>query len=114
MTVPILPDISPSRSTRQSVRQPVKSLRFGGGHTLYLRHGQLGADVKWSVYWAGLSRADALSLLNFFDARQGTEVFFWTPPEDDKPLRFICMEWSAVPLTGGYQNITATFIKRPI
>lgn len=107
-----LPKIPPSRSTRLSIRPPVKVMRFGGGHTHYLRHGHLKNEARWAVHWAGLSASQFSQLHRFFDDRQGTEAFFWTPPHDEEPQIFICLEWAMTPLQGGFHHLDAVLIRR--
>lgn len=107
-----LPNIAPSRSTRLSVRHPVRVMRFGGGHTRYLRHGHLKSEARWAVHWAGLTPDQLAQLHRFFEHRQGTEAFFWTPPYDEKPQPFVCLEWSMTPLQGGFHHLDAVLIRR--
>ena len=112
MAMPVLPLLAPSRSTRLSVRQPVKVIRYGGGHAVYLRHGIAGSDERWAVHWAGLTQDQALQLQQFFEDRKGIESFLWTPPYGDDAQKFLCPEWAATPLQGGFQNLDAVLIRR--
>ena len=112
MSIPKLPEISPSKSTRLAVRQPVKAIRYGGGYTLYLRHGAIDPDAKWAVHWSGLTATEGRELIQFFEGQKGNNAFIWTPPNKAKADHFICMEWSETPLMAGFINLDAVLIRQ--
>jgi phage-related protein len=94
-----------------ATRHPVRAIRYGGGHTRYIRDGAASAESNWAVHWAGLTVADGAILTGFLDGLKGIDPFLWTPPSGNASLRFICMEWTVTPLPSGYQNIDAVFIR---
>ncbi|MCE2518028.1 MAG: phage tail protein [Alphaproteobacteria bacterium] len=112
MTALFLPNVPPSRTTRMATRHPVREIRFGGGHTRYVRDGAASAETTWTVHWNGLPPAQAATLAGFLDAQQGITPFLWTPPSGAVPEQFICREWTITPLLSGHQNINAVFIRQ--
>jgi len=111
MGVAVLPDLTPSRSTRMSATHRVRAIRFGGGHTSYIREGPQRPDTEWSVVWAALSAGDAGKLDAFFNEQGGVDVFLWTPPRESSSQRFICPEWQLTPISGEHYRMDARFIR---
>ena len=111
MSVAQLPDIAPSRSTRMASRLRVNTLRFGGGHRLYIREGGAEPDTEWNVVWQTLSQAESQSLTAFFKAQGGIKPFIWTPPGATQAEQFLCPEWQLTPQTADHFQLNARFIR---
>lgn len=111
MTIATLPPIAPSRTTRMQARHRISTVRFGGGHTLYVKEGNVPADTEWSVVWQVLGSTDATTLTDFFESREGTEPFLWTPPNSTRAQRFICPQWQITPEGVNHAAINARFIR---
>jgi len=111
MTIAVLPDLAPSRSTRMTASHRIRAIRFGGGHTSYIREGPQRPDTEWAVVWSALDAADAGKLDDFFTRQRGVEAFLWTPPKASSAQRFLCLEWQLTPISADHFRLDARFVR---
>lgn len=110
--VTFTPPVEPSVSGL-SVATKTRTLvaEFGDGYTQRAGDGLNGIAKQVSVTWNALQTADADTIIAFFEARGGFEMFEWTPPRGNTALKWIVTEWQLVPLDSALDAISATFVQ---
>lgn len=74
------PAITPSVNTKQKKTYRVLKATFGDGYTQRAVDGLNATRQEWDVVWQQLTEADADTITDFLDAREGADAFFWTTP----------------------------------
>ncbi|MGF6958007.1 phage tail protein [Paraburkholderia youngii] len=92
----------------------VLSAAFGDGYTQRRPNGINTQDKVWSIEMRNQSAQVAADVLAFLEARNGVDVFIWTPPRTTTPQDVICPKWSSAygdQIAGGHRlmNLTMTF-----
>lgn len=101
------PDFTLTKKSEPTVR----TTKFGDGYSQRLIYG-LNQNLKtWDLRWTASSNADAAAIESFFDARQGSESFDWTPPEGGTAGKYICPSWTRELQYKNINVITATFVQ---
>jgi phage-related protein len=72
----------------------VRIAQFGDGYAQRRPAGINTQDQMWSVGLTNLTASKAEAVLAFLSARNGVDVFNWTPPRTATPLDVICPSWS--------------------
>jgi len=72
----------------------VRVAQMGDGYAQRRPAGINTQDQIWSVQLNNLSETKAADVLAFFSARNGVDVFNWTPPRTTTMLDVICPSWS--------------------
>ncbi|CAB3758600.1 phage tail protein [Paraburkholderia humisilvae] len=82
-------------STAQADVEPrVRIAQFGDGYAQRRPAGINTQDQMWSVGLTNLTASKAEAVLAFLSARNGVDVFNWTPPRTATTLDVICPSWS--------------------
>lgn len=68
--------------------------QFGDGYAQRRPAGINTQDEIWSLTFSNRSAAVAAAIDDFLKARNGVDVFVWTPPRQSTALNVICPEWS--------------------
>lgn len=94
-------------------KQPnVRTVKFDEmGYELRSRRGPNSNLQVWDVPFDVCSIQQANNIENFFDAHGGVDWFWWTPPRQTLPRRFVCKEWTREPVNGSrtHDRMTAVF-----
>lgn len=96
-------DLGAQRSVKPSINQT----KFGDGYELRVPIGINFKPKTWSVTFTR-DLAVASAILNFLDARGGSEAFTWVDPMNVDST-YVCREWSSSQSERGIYTITATF-----
>jgi len=96
------------------VEPRVRIAQYGDGYAQRRPAGINTQDQIWSVALNNLTEVTTQAVLDFLSARNGVDVFNWTPPRTDIPLDVICPSWSwtyGQMLVSGARtmNVTAKF-----
>lgn len=102
---------NPVAPAGKSVTYNVRSAKFGDGYTARAPLGINNKEITASYVWAQLTGEEADSIEAFFDARQGSEAFYYTPPGEIVATKFICTDFQRTRYTGLLDRITANFVK---
>jgi len=81
-------------SAQADVEPRVHVAQFGDGYSQRRPAGINTQDQMWSVSLNNISEVKAQAVLEFLSARNGVDVFNWTPPRTDLALDVICPSWS--------------------
>lgn len=111
MTETFYPPLAPSADSGKKVAVRIKRSDFGDGYTQRSKDGLNTIDKKYTFNWNVLTPAQVDEIEAFFEARGGYEAFFYTPPRESVPVKFICIEWSRGYSNGEADSVSATFEK---
>jgi phage-related protein len=82
-------------NTAQAEVEPrVRVAQFGDGYAQRRPAGINTQDQMWTVALNNLTVEKANAVLAFLSARNGVDVFNWTPPRTSAALDVICPSWS--------------------
>ncbi|MFP3549755.1 phage tail protein [Paraburkholderia sp. SIMBA_049] len=81
-------------SAQAEVEPRVRVAQFGDGYAQRRPAGINTQDQIWSVSLNNITEAKAEAVLAFLSARNGVDVFNWTPPRTGTALDVICPSWS--------------------
>ncbi len=96
------------------VEPAVVLAKFGDGYAQRRPDGINTQEQKWSLEARNQRLAVADEIVAFLSARNGVDVFNWTPPRTDTPLDVICPTWTyaygdMLPDGSRLYNVTMTF-----
>ena len=94
-------------------REPrITSIRLGeGGYELRMKRG-LNADLQqWEIPLNAVPIGLANDIENFLAGHGGVEWFWWQPPRQTTPRKFVCKRWSREPVSGSktHDRMSMTF-----
>lgn len=101
LTLPVESGVTGSHSFR------IREIKFGEGYEQTVGDGLNVKDQDWPVTAMGYASSIQL-LLDFLDARGGTEAFFWTPPRGVQGL-YKCRAYTTTDVHGDQVKLSATF-----
>lgn len=92
----------PSSGFQNQVKTSALAAQFGDGYSQRVPQGINNISKEWSLTWVNRSYSHCQDILDFFEARKGTEAFLWTPPKnivagvvtDGIEYSVYCPEWS--------------------
>ena len=101
-----------SYSPTQNREPRVTTVKFDdNGYELRMKRG-LNADLQtWEIPINVISIRGANDVENFLAQHGGVDWFYWTPPRQTMPRKFICKRWSREPVSGSklYDKMSMTF-----
>ncbi len=104
--------ITPSFEAVEVSKPRVRKTQLGSGYEQRVTFG-LNSNLKeWRLTFAERTDAQRETILAFFDARNGTESFDWTPPRGVAG-KYVCEEWQTTLRRCNFNTITATFRQVP-
>lgn len=68
--------------------------QFGDGYAQRRPSGINNEIRKWNLSMKNIDAGTAHDVLAFLSAREGVEIFNWTPPRTSEPEDVICPSWS--------------------
>ena len=104
-----IPPLDPSPSTGRKTAFKILAAEFGDGYSQPTPDGINHRRRSLSLSWDVLTDDQADEIAGFLDARGGTEPFYYTPPRENMPTKWICEEFTDDVQDGGYRKIAATF-----
>ncbi|MDE8343586.1 MAG: phage tail protein [Acidocella sp.] len=105
-TFAFIPDFS-----AQVMYQPnVVVAKFGDGYEQRVQFGINANPQKWSLNFRRRLDAEANAIDAFLQAAGALASFFWTPPGQTVPLKFLCRKWSKTPVAGNGTNAAPAYI----
>jgi len=111
MPVTFTPPVPPQEEPNGDVSFNVRETKFGEGYVQTVGDGINTKRQDWSFTFHGTD-AEITSIKNFFDARNGYETFYYTPPYESTAKLFIVKRYQLIPSAAGNGRITATFEQR--
>ena len=104
------PSIKPTYGLRKRSNPSTRVIRFADGyeHRLLFGLAQHQNPKEFSFTYE-VSETDADTIENFLDAREGTEAFEWTPPNESYTSKYRCKTWSKTMPYSNLATIKATF-----
>ena len=73
---------------------------FGDGYEQRVQFGINNNPQAWSLSFKSRLDAEANAIDAFLQAMGALQSFFWTPPGQTQPLKFICRNWDKSPVAG--------------
>lgn len=102
--------IAPDFGASMSLKPRVLTAQFGDGYAQRLGDGINTQGEEWSLTFSSRTAAEFDAILDFLEARGGTEAFDWTSPRGTVG-RFVCPEWAYVPNNAASNTVTARFVR---
>ena len=93
-------------------REPnIQEVKFdNGGYSLRMRRGMNADKQIRDVPINVISIAGGNSVEGFLAAHGGVSWFWWTPPRQTSPRKFICKRWTREPLSGSKTHDRMTMV----
>ena len=86
-----------------------REVQLGDGYVVAAKFG-LNQDLKtWDLTFSNITESQSDVIENFLDAREGTEAFEWTPPNESYTSKYRCKTWSKTMPYSNLATIKATF-----
>jgi len=109
----------PSSGFQNPVKTSIFAAQFGDGYSQRTPNGINNISREWSLNWVNRPYAHCEDILDFFEARKGSEAFLWTPPKnivsgvvtDGTQYSVYCPEWSIQHNNVIAATISAKFIQ---
>lgn len=98
----------PSRSARATIKPNIRNIKLGDGYEQRLAFGLNRRPEEWSLTFHARSTSERDTILDFLEARNGTESFDWTSPNGDAG-KYVCEEWEVEVDLNNYFIISTTF-----
>ena len=106
-------DWAESRSSSVDEAVRVQETRFGDGYVQASPDGINTLTQRWDLVFEEVDDAIADAIVAFWRARNGVELFDWTPIwGGNTPIRVVCKGWRRVRVALGISTLTATFERR--
>lgn len=102
--------IAPDFGSPLSVKPRTLAAQYGDGYAMRAQDGINARPDEWQLTFSARTPAERAAIMDFLDARNGTEAFDWTAP-DGTAARWVCPEWSYTPDTAAANTITARFVR---
>jgi phage-related protein len=103
------PPFAPNTDSSAPNKPRINKAQFGDGYGQRTRDGLNARQDKATWHWTGLTVAQYDAMDAFFGGLGGADPFWWTPPDEDEPKKFICEEWSKGFPAGNLRSLVATF-----
>ena len=105
------PPVNPSVGSAPDNEVKLLTASFGDGYEQVAPDGLNARRQVWTLVWQTLTKAQADAIVAFLDARQGAEIFDWTPPGCASAISFRAPQWSPPRPEQGDDvfTVTATF-----
>lgn len=104
-----IPPIAPSPGTTDKPEFKVLTADFGEGYTQSAGDGVNNVRRVLSLTWETLLPAQAAVITDFIKARRGFGIFYYTPSNETKALKWTCNDFSDKRGEGGLRTVSATF-----
>lgn len=113
MAAPTLPDIAPDVSSPgQETSFRLRTAEFGDGYKQVSGQGINTKIDKWTLSWDSIPDTDAETLINFFNALEGSLPFLWQPPKGyTSPVLWSCVGYSRSSLRAFTSSVSAVFTR---
>lgn len=82
---------------------------FGDGYIQRTPNGINPLRRTYRLEWNPCWKETALYITNFARAHLAVTAFWWTPPRELTPIRFICPQWASMPASFVHDQVTLTF-----
>ncbi len=92
---------------QRSVKPTVQVTRFGDGYELRTTPVLNNTPQVWKVSFT-VGPNEAKAILDFLEARKGSEAFLWTDPMG-KQRTHVCREWASAQQQFGVYVVSASF-----
>jgi len=108
-TPTFVPPYEPDTQSASPNQPRINEANFGDGYSQRTRDGLNARQDKPTWHWSALSVAEYEAMDAFFGALGGADPFWWTPPDEAMPKKFVCKKWDKGFPAGGRRSLTATF-----
>lgn len=103
------PPVAPFTGSKSKPEIKLKKAEFGDGYTQITRDGINHIRQVYSLSWDKLTRANAESIVAFFEQQGGDTPFYFQMSPTSPLLKWTCEEWEMEFLSAGLGGVTATF-----
>jgi phage-related protein len=104
-------DINASPGSAVTVKPRIRAAQFGDGYVQRTPDGINSMLASFSLEITNMTRAEALTVCNFF-AQQGGYIPFWfKAPGDSANKKWICTEWTRADQGARAADVRATLVE---
>jgi len=100
---------TPDFGASASITPAVRAVKFGDGYEQRLTYGINTQPQEWNLRFSVRDATETAAIDAFLTEAGGKDWFYWTPPNTETALKFICREWSRTIDSAAYSTITAKF-----
>lgn len=105
-------EFKPSFEATEISRPKVRKTQFGDSYEQRITFG-LNSNLKeWQLVFSERTDQQRDAICAFFDARNGSESFDWTPPRGTAG-KYVCEDWQVTLRACNFNTIRATFRQVP-
>lgn len=109
MTLPVFtPPVSPTAGLQDKPEIKLRKADFGDGYTQPTPDGLNHIRSVVTLEFGLLEPAEKEAIVNFLQARGGSEPFTYTIPGSASATRFTCNDWQVTALGASLFNVSAT------
>lgn len=101
---------NPSGDDYSYEEQPqVRTVKFEDGYEQRSKTSLNARPRNFDVTWPNLTVAEKNTLVDFLRARDGTEAFYWTPPQEGSAIKVKAPRWSVRTKNGPWWTVRVRF-----
>lgn len=102
------PPVAPSSGTRNKPEIKLLKADFGDGYTQIAPDGLNHVRRVLTLGWDMLLPWQKDEIVAFLEARGGYEPFYYTPSNEDEPVKWTCEDWDDTRANDGFK-VSAIF-----
>nr|BAR26353.1 Phage-related protein (COG4718) [uncultured Mediterranean phage uvMED]BAR26433.1 Phage-related protein (COG4718) [uncultured Mediterranean phage uvMED] len=102
-------NISPDFSSTKQSSIVVREVQFGDGYKKLVNYGLNNDLKKYNFKFENKTTTEKNTIVNFLEAREGTDPFDYTAPDQSSSSKYICKNWTETFTAAGLFTITVVF-----
>ncbi|MFA7333650.1 MAG: phage tail protein [Kiritimatiellia bacterium] len=102
-------DYNPDFGAGKDVEPRVNRIKFGDGYEQRQASGLNTLPSTWALSFQNRETDLIDEIEEFLKEQGGVEYFYWTPPDEDTALKWICAKWSATKPVAGMRSLVCNF-----
>ena len=87
----------------------VREVQFGDGYKKLFNYGLNNDLKKYNFRYRNNTTLEKNTIINFLEARKGTEPFDFTAPDQSSSKKYICKNWQETFIAANVFTITVAF-----
>ena len=102
-------NISPDYNSAKESSIVVREVQFGDGYKKLINYGLNNDLKKYNFKFQNKTTAEKNTIVNFLEARKGTEPFDFTAPDESSSKKYICKNWQETFVAANAFTINVVF-----
>lgn len=101
------PSVAPSPGTSRKPEVKVLVASFGDGYSQAAPDGLNHIRRTLTLFWEKLTPTQADAIDTFLTTHGGVTPFYYTPSDEDDPVKWVCREWDQRTGKSGFREFNA-------